>query len=658
MFNKFLLDKHLNDVYDVEGYTTSEVLCKFYEKIRELITEFNRVEINNEEFKKVVSEKLEFLLGEGLANEVAERLNELYENGELGSLINDVLLSDINNKVTKVYNDFMYFKTLNIEREVLTKYSLDESIIKNKYPYCHINRYGGDPSGNNDSSLALQIAVDVLEKFGNSTENYDSFQVLIGKGYYKITKPILIKQSETYCNYNVPISITGVNLNLKAMKGYCMSFLDVSINNFNGRDYSSLFTINNQFEDVLNPVADKDKMVFTSGNTSASGVVIRPIMNCIEIKNICGRDNYNNCYFIKGYRFRSNIDNIYLNGFKEAVYQPPSDSSNYDSYCDFSSFTNINCENMDHAIMTLCNSDNSVIEKITNHRPSSSFEYLIRINGGSDINIKSILSSYFFLPNTTIPVNRGSGENGTKAYILLVNAKSIKISGMHVERTMLDYLVRCYNCQNITIENTNELFLCNGFVKLQSCDGVRINNCRRNGNLINEYKDLVSENSKNVTLKNVICKDRYNESFSISTDYSSATMTPYSDATSPYRYLKEVGLNYNNERDKYTVLVMYNNGWILRNKNNEDLSDYFEIENTNNILRLKFKNPTAKLYIESINPIINSAAPTQYPYRTARDTSSLDKFVFLGNSNAIITEFNGYCRCEIVISTSNKYLLP
>ena len=122
MVNKYILDKHLNDVYDVEGYTTSEVLCQFYEKIRELITEFNKVEINNEEFKKVVAEKLEYLLGEGLANEVAERLNELYENGDLGALINDVLLSDINNKVTKVYNDFMYFKTLNIEKEVLTKY--------------------------------------------------------------------------------------------------------------------------------------------------------------------------------------------------------------------------------------------------------------------------------------------------------------------------------------------------------------------------------------------------------------------------------------------------------------------------------------------------------------------------------------------------------
>ena len=56
---RFILDKHLDDVYDVEGYTTSEVLCKFHEKITELIEEMNRLEINLEEFKKVVIRQVE-----------------------------------------------------------------------------------------------------------------------------------------------------------------------------------------------------------------------------------------------------------------------------------------------------------------------------------------------------------------------------------------------------------------------------------------------------------------------------------------------------------------------------------------------------------------------------------------------------------------------
>ena len=57
--SRFILDKHLDDVYDVEGYTTSEVLCKFHEKITELIEEMNRLEINLEEFKKVVIRQVE-----------------------------------------------------------------------------------------------------------------------------------------------------------------------------------------------------------------------------------------------------------------------------------------------------------------------------------------------------------------------------------------------------------------------------------------------------------------------------------------------------------------------------------------------------------------------------------------------------------------------
>ena len=95
MFNKYILDKHLNDVYDVEGYTTSEVLCQFYEKISELITEVNRVGIDNEEFKKVVSQKIEYLLGEGLALEVAENITEMYNDGRLET---------INERIGKIEN--------------------------------------------------------------------------------------------------------------------------------------------------------------------------------------------------------------------------------------------------------------------------------------------------------------------------------------------------------------------------------------------------------------------------------------------------------------------------------------------------------------------------------------------------------------------------
>ena len=61
MFNINILDKYLNDVYDVEGYTTSEVLCKFNEKINEIIDEFNRIDDNFTDLDTNVNEKLTYV---------------------------------------------------------------------------------------------------------------------------------------------------------------------------------------------------------------------------------------------------------------------------------------------------------------------------------------------------------------------------------------------------------------------------------------------------------------------------------------------------------------------------------------------------------------------------------------------------------------------
>ena len=102
MINRYILDKHLNDVYDVEGYTTSEVLCQFYEKISEIITEVNKVNIDNEEFKKVVSQKIEYLLGEGLALEVADNISEMYNDGRLETVINQDVLGDITQRIEEL----------------------------------------------------------------------------------------------------------------------------------------------------------------------------------------------------------------------------------------------------------------------------------------------------------------------------------------------------------------------------------------------------------------------------------------------------------------------------------------------------------------------------------------------------------------------------
>ncbi len=134
MFNRYILDKHLNDVYDVEGYTTSEVLCQFYEKIREIITEVNKVTINNEEFKKVVSQKIEYLLGEGLALEVADNITEMYNDGRLETIINQEVFGNINQRLEDTSNlaESNERKIAELDRKTVQKLAEMETSLNNK----------------------------------------------------------------------------------------------------------------------------------------------------------------------------------------------------------------------------------------------------------------------------------------------------------------------------------------------------------------------------------------------------------------------------------------------------------------------------------------------------------------------------------------------
>ena len=66
MIKDLYFKRPLNDVYDVEGYTTSEILSVFYSKFKEIITAFNNIDkqlvdkanIYTIENGKIVKEKI------------------------------------------------------------------------------------------------------------------------------------------------------------------------------------------------------------------------------------------------------------------------------------------------------------------------------------------------------------------------------------------------------------------------------------------------------------------------------------------------------------------------------------------------------------------------------------------------------------------------
>ena len=93
------LDKLVTQVYDFDSLTTDELMCKFAQKINIIIEHFKYLDDRCYNSEKNLELKLQYLLGQGLEEQVAKRLLELINNGTLGKLLNETLLKDINDKV-------------------------------------------------------------------------------------------------------------------------------------------------------------------------------------------------------------------------------------------------------------------------------------------------------------------------------------------------------------------------------------------------------------------------------------------------------------------------------------------------------------------------------------------------------------------------------
>lgn len=96
------LDKLVTQVYDFDSLTTDELMCKFAQKINIIIEHFKYLDDRCYNSDKAMEEKLQYLLGQGLEEQVARRLLELINNGTIGKLINETLLKNINDELESV----------------------------------------------------------------------------------------------------------------------------------------------------------------------------------------------------------------------------------------------------------------------------------------------------------------------------------------------------------------------------------------------------------------------------------------------------------------------------------------------------------------------------------------------------------------------------
>ncbi len=119
------LDKLITQVYDFDSLTTDELMCKFAQKINIIIEHLKYVDDRCYNSDKALELKLQYLLGQGLEEQVAKRLLELISNGTLGELINQTLLKEINDKVDNFDNT-----KSDIKAELIDTFMCDAKFFK------------------------------------------------------------------------------------------------------------------------------------------------------------------------------------------------------------------------------------------------------------------------------------------------------------------------------------------------------------------------------------------------------------------------------------------------------------------------------------------------------------------------------------------------
>lgn len=179
------LDKLITQVYDFDSLTMDELLCKFTQKINIIIEHLKYIDDRCYNSDKAMEEKLQYLLGQGLEEQVANRILELTKDGTLEKFINQTVLKNINDKVDNFKVEVNeQFDT--IEKQV--------TITLDKFKHLVIE---------NDYSTAINTALEYLSSLGGGT--------LTLNGKYTISNTIKIKDNVTLCGNGQENTLIEVN---------------------------------------------------------------------------------------------------------------------------------------------------------------------------------------------------------------------------------------------------------------------------------------------------------------------------------------------------------------------------------------------------------------------------------------------------------------
>lgn len=183
---------NLYSCYDYSGYSLQELLCQFFEAIKECIE-------NSMEMKKLA----EWLVNQGLMEEVEKQLRKWYEDGTLESIIDK-----------SIFEKVQYYPILPSE----------VGVVYEKYPYGDVRRFGAIGDGEYDNSTAFTNAL----KSKGDPWSPNNHEIFIPAGTWKYTKEIKITKTHT--------KIRGEGMNLSILTPVNCNGIRLEYNSTNAWD--------------------------------------------------------------------------------------------------------------------------------------------------------------------------------------------------------------------------------------------------------------------------------------------------------------------------------------------------------------------------------------------------------------------------------------
>ena len=93
------LTRMLTQAYDFDGFTTKEVWSRISQRMNIIVDHFKYLDSKFNDQKENVDKKLEYLLNQGLTEQVARQIVLLVDDGTMEEIINTNVFNSLNTKI-------------------------------------------------------------------------------------------------------------------------------------------------------------------------------------------------------------------------------------------------------------------------------------------------------------------------------------------------------------------------------------------------------------------------------------------------------------------------------------------------------------------------------------------------------------------------------